>query len=72
MLLKGFQVSESAVFVNKSILVPLCSFFLADNTGLGDKLNVDLNSLAGILHLFIRLWNVLGIWKFGRHRPSFA
>ncbi len=58
---KGLQITESAVFVNESILVIISSVFLcflgsgADQTGTGDILYIDLNFLSRILRLLVLL-----------------
>lgn len=58
-LLKCPQIPEAAVFINERVLIPLCAILLSDNTGLGDELHIDLYPLAGVLHLFVGLENIL-------------
>lgn len=58
-LLKCPQIPEAAVFINERVLIPLCAILLSDNTGLGDELHIDLYPLAGVLHLFVGLGNIL-------------
>ena len=54
------------------ILIPLCSWFLSYDTHFRNKFHVNLNSLAGILHLFIRFRNILWIWQLCRQLVPFA
>lgn len=65
--LKSLKIAKAAVFVQKGILEPLCWLLLAHDAGLRNKLDVNLYSLAGILHLLIRLWDVFGIRRFYSH-----
>lgn len=69
-LFKGLQIAKPAELIKKSVLIPLGSIFLPDYTGFWDELDVDLASLPGILHLFIRLGDIFGIWQLNRHLPS--
>lgn len=65
-LLKGLQIPESAVFIDERVLIPLCAFFLPDNTGLGNKFYIDLHTLAGVLHLFVWLRCILWVRQLDR------
>lgn len=51
------------IFVYSGILVELFPFGFIDQEAGGDERYVNLDSLSGIGHLFIRLGNVLRIWK---------
>ena len=62
-----FQVAKTAVLINCSILIEFLARSIANKAGRGDEFNVDLDALAGILHLLVRLGNILGIWQFDRH-----
>lgn len=60
--LKGFEVTETAELVEESVLVKTALFgSLPHKAGCRHELHVDLDALAGILHLFIGLRDVLGI-----------
>ena len=72
MLFKGFQIAKTAVFVDEGILIPLCPGFLSHDTHFRNKLYVNLDSLAGILHFLIGFSHVLWIWQFCRQMISFA
>lgn len=61
-LLKSLQIAETAVFLQESILTPLCAIFLSNDTGLRDEFDVDLHTLAGVLHLFVWFWDILWGW----------
>ena len=63
MLLKGFQIPPTGEFVNGSILVKLLTCGVSDDAGLWNKFHIDLNTLARKVHLFVRFWDVLGVWK---------
>lgn len=66
------QISETAVFIQEGILVESTLLSsVADQTTLGDKLDINLHPLAGILHLLIRLGNVLGIRQLFCHLAAF-
>ena len=62
-----FQVAKTAVLINCSILIEFLARSIANKAGRGDEFNVDLDALARILHLLVRLGNILGIWQFDRH-----
>lgn len=67
MFFKCFKKAEPTVFVNGGILIELFPLRLSHKAGRRDEFNINLNTLAGILHLLIRLGNILGIWQFDRH-----
>lgn len=59
---KGFEVTEATELIEESVLVkPALFSSLPHKTGCGDELHVDLDALAGILHLLVRLWDILGV-----------
>ena len=67
MLLKGFEISETRILVDCGILIELAPLGLGISyyTGIGNELHIYLNSLSGILHLLIRLRDILGIrWLY--------
>ena len=67
MLFESLQVAKTTVLINCSILIEFLPRSFANKAGRGDEFNVDLDALAGILHLLIRLGYILGVWQFDRH-----
>ena len=63
MLLKGFQIPPTGKFVNGSILVKLLICGISDDAGLWNEFYIDLDTLARKVHLFVRFWDILGVWK---------
>ena len=63
MFFKCFQITKTTIFVKKGILIPLRARLLSHHTRFRNILHINLNSLAGVLHLFIRLWYILWIRK---------
>ena len=66
-LLKGFQIAPAGKFIDCSVLVKLLAFCVSNDTDFWNKLHINLNSFTRKVHLFIRFWNVLGIWQFSCH-----
>ena len=58
---ESLQIAKPGVFINESVLVPLCRFCLPYDTDIGNKFHIDLHPLTGIGHLFIGLWRVF-LW----------
>ena len=71
-LIERFEVAESRVFVNHSVLIELLTLRVTDQANRRDMLDVDLYPLTGIKHLLIRLWDILGIRKFHSHLTGFC
>ena len=69
--LKRLNIPKPAVFVQEGILKPLCGRLLIHNTSLRDKFHIDLNTLAGILHLLIGFRDILGVRQFYSHSAAF-
>lgn len=68
MFLKGFHEAPSGILVNSGILEELFSnHFTVHKAGRGDKFDVHLNALSGIVHLFVRFRNIFGIWWLDCH-----
>lgn len=67
MLFECLQVAKTAVLINGSILIEFLPSSFTNKASRRHEFNVDLDALAGILHLLVRLGNILGIWKFDRH-----
>ena len=63
-LLKSFYKAPAGVFVNGSVLIELLSFSLVHKADGRNKFHVDLDALAGMIHLLIRLGDILGIRRF--------
>lgn len=71
-LWESLQVTKTAVLINESILIPLGWFCLPNDASLRDKFDIDLDPLAGILHLLIRFGCIfLWIRQFLRHSIPF-
>lgn len=70
--LKGLYISPAGVLIDRRVLVELLSLSLAHQTGRGNVFHIDLYSLSGIAHLFIRLRKVFGVGRLSRHdtQPS--
>ena len=69
-LLKCLYEMPAKIFVNSRILEKLFSNDLGIfQTGRRNKFHINLDALPGIIHLFIRLWDVLWIWRLYRHDP---
>ena len=72
MFLKSFHEAPSGILVNSRILEELFSdHFAVHKAGRGNKFHINLNTLAGMVHLFIRLCYVLGIGRMDRHDTLF-
>ena len=69
--LEGLQIAKPGVFIDEGILVELLVCGIAHQAALGHELDVDLDSLAWIGHLFVRLGNVFGIRQFYSHLAPF-
>lgn len=70
--LKSLKIAKAAVFIKEGILEPLCWLLLTYNAGLRNKLDVNLYSLAGILHLLVGFWDVFGIGQLYSHGISLS
>ena len=69
-LFESLQVAKTTVLINCSILIEFLPCSIANEAGRGDEFNIDLDALAGILHLLIGFGNILGVWQFDRHLPT--
>ena len=67
-LFESFQIPKAAVFIDESELketaVERC---VANETGGGHELHIDLYPLAWVLHLFIGLGRVFRVWQLYGH-----
>ena len=74
---ESLQIAETAVFIDEGVLVIITAILcciiqcLPDQARLWNIFHIDLYSLAGISHLFIRLGNILWVWQFHRHLVLF-
>lgn len=72
MFLKCFKVPEAAVFIDKSVLIVLRSFFSSSNTTLRDEFHVDLDALTWVLHLLVGFGLAFWIGQFDGHLAMLA
>ena len=63
-LLKSLYKAPAGVFVNGSVLIELLTFGLVHKADGRDKFHVDLDALTGMVHLLIRLGDILGVRRF--------
>ena len=76
-LFKSFQITKAAVFVDESILVIIAAVLrrvihrISDQAHFRDVFHVDLDPLAGVGHLLVRLGDVLRVRQFYCHQASF-
>lgn len=70
--LKGLEIAETGILIDKGVLVKLLTSGIADQASSRNKLDVDLPALAGIGHLLIRLGNILWIRQFDGQLASFS
>lgn len=72
MCLKGFHIAPSGILVNGSILEKLLSndaaVYEADRR---DKFHVNLDTLAGVVHLLIGFWDIPGVRGMYSHDTLF-
>ena len=61
---KGFHEAPAGVFVNGGVLIELLSLCLVHQAYGRDKLDVDLDALTGMVHLLVRLGDVLWVGRF--------
>ena len=70
--LKGFHIAPSGILINGSILEELLTDHVTVyKAGGRDKFHIYLNTLSGILHLFVRLGDILGIRRMDSHDALF-
>lgn len=65
-LLKSLYKAPAGVFVNGSVLIELLPFGLVHKADGRDKFHVNLDTLTGMVHLLIRLGDILGVRRFDR------
>lgn len=71
--LKGFYKTPSGILIDSCILEEvLPNDVTVFETGRGDKFDVYLNPLTGMIHLLIRFRGILGIWGMDGHHVLFS
>ena len=70
--LKCLQIPKTAVFIQECVLIVSTLFGGADQTALRNIFDIDLDSLAWVLHLLVGLWDILGIWQFHRYLAALS
>ena len=69
---KSFHIAPSGILINGSILEELLTDHVTVyKTGGRDKFHIYLKTLTGILHLFVRLGDILGIRRMDSHDALF-
>ena len=70
MLVERLHVAPSGEFINGCVLIKPFALDAVSHTGERNELDVDLDAFPGIMHLLVRLWYMLRIWRFrGHHLP---
>ena len=70
--LKSLHKTPSGILVNGGILEEMLSDYLTVyKAGRGDELHIHLNALPGMVHLLIRLGDILGVGGMDSHEPLF-
>lgn len=71
-LLKGFHKTPPGILINGGVLEKLLpNNFAVFKAGGGDEFHIHLDTLAGIVHLFIGLRDVFRIWRMDSHDALF-
>lgn len=71
-IIRSLYEPPSGEFIQSSVLEELLPFDIAiDQTGSRDELDVDLDALTRMLHLLVRLRDILGIGWMDRHNTLF-
>ena len=71
-LLKGFHKAPSGILINGGILEELFADHPAvDKAGRGDEFDIDLDTLSGMVHLFIGFRDILGVRGMDSHDALF-
>ena len=77
MLLEGFQITKTAVFIKECVLVIEAAILFrilggsSNQARCRDVFHVDLNLLSRIVCCFILFGNILWIRQLNGHLPSF-
>ena len=68
MLFKGLYKAPAGILINDRILEELFTNDLTVfQTGKRNKFYIHLDPLTGMIHLFVRLWDILGIGRVNCH-----
>lgn len=70
--LKCFHIPPAGVFVDGGVLIKFLPFCFIHETDGRDEFHINLHLLAGMIHLCIRLWDILGIRRMDRHNAPFS
>lgn len=66
---KSLHETPSGILINGSVLIKMASFGFVYKADRRDKFHIDLDALSGMVHLFIRFWNILWVRRMDRHKP---
>ena len=66
-LFKGFKITISRKLIDSGILIESFTFGCPHKASRRDKFDIYLYTLTGIIHLFIRFGDILGILWLDRH-----
>ena len=67
---KSLYETPSGEFIQSSVLEELFVFDIAvEQTRSRNELDIDLNALPGMIHLLVRLRDILGIGRMNGHNP---
>lgn len=69
--LKSLHKTPAGVLINGGILIELAATCSIDKADRRDKFDIDLDTLSGMVHLLIGLWDVLRIRKMDSHNALF-
>lgn len=69
---KSLHETPSGILINSSVLIKMISFGFLYKADRRDKFHVDLDALSGMVHLFIRFWNILWVRRMNRHKSLFS
>ncbi len=70
--LKSFYKTPSGILINGGILEEMLSNYLTIyKAGGRDKFHIHLNALSRMIHLLVRLWDILWIGRMNRHNALF-
>lgn len=72
MFFKSLHETPSGILINSSVLIKMISFGFVYKADGRDKFYVDLDALSGMVHLFIRFWNILWVRRMDRHKSLFS
>ena len=71
MLFKCLHKTPSGILINGSVLIKMILFGFIYKADRRDKFHVDLDALSGMVHLFIRFGDILGVRRMDCHDTLF-